>query len=578
MKKIGLISLLALLVSVVMIGCGGNSKQDPIPPVPTNGYQLTNVTTPFDIGYAGQEKDFKIQLLKNGLPVSGEKIMTESLPAVYGFVESAMSVTDDSGYAVFHYKAADPLTNGIRQLALIHYDEDNISTIDYLNINIQDGSVPFEYRFVNVTTPVEITQPSESAIISITMVDKNNVGVPGKVVNISPLPSTKYGTINPISTTTDASGNASFSYVAPSDLVGLTSIPLSITYIGEGKSISEKIEIVFGKPGYYKLVNTSTPINISAPSQSVTISVDLVNPDNVGVPGKVITISALPCTDCGVISPISTTTGSSGRATFTYVAPDKLEGLTTIPLTLSFTEGSVTITQNIQIVFEKAGYRLVNATTPILINNGGQEAEISVYLVDKENIGVAGESVTALPIAVGYGTVDPGVATTEDSGRAVFTYQAPLHLAGLTSTTLTLTYTDEMEIVSANVEIQISGGGHTGYQLVNAKDPYYIYSPTQPDTFDIQLIKDGFPVVGMETCASTTDDNCVALDAINRRFGRFEQAGASDGDGYLHYNYIAPSDDEKAANGEDTHFTVVYIDADGKIAAESAPVSLRMRY
>ena len=269
-----------------------------------------------------------------------------------------------------------------------------------------------------------------------------------------------------------------------------------------------------------------------------------------------------------------------GKAIFNYTAPNDIRGLTSTTATISFTdEFDQTITQVIEIRFEGANnYNLINVSTPVIINKSAQRAEISAYLVDQYGNPVEGEPVNITPPANGYGTITPGISTTDAAGKAAFMYEAPDNLAGLSSTTVTISYVNGAETISKNVEIQIVGGGYTGYQLVNAKNPYYIYSPTQPDTFDIQLIKDGFPVVGMAACASAADTNCVLPDAIDRRFGRFDAENVSDGYGYLHFKYIAPNPDEKAANGEDTTFTVVYIDENGMIAAESEPVSLRMRY
>ena len=113
------------------------------------GLPWTSVTSPFTIGFAGQEEDFHVQLLKNGLPVTGEEIKVAALPAEYGFVTPAVVATDESGYAQFHYKAADPLTNGLYQLALIHTDEENLTTYTYLDINVEEGSTPFGYYFAN---------------------------------------------------------------------------------------------------------------------------------------------------------------------------------------------------------------------------------------------------------------------------------------------------------------------------------------------------------------------------------------------------------------------------------------------
>jgi hypothetical protein len=70
--------------------------------------------------------------------------------------------------------------------------------------------------------------------------------------------------------------------------------------------------------------------------------------------------------------------------------------------------------------------------------------------------------------------------------------------------------------------------------------------------------------------------------AIDRRFGRFQGIKSSgdqgNSDGYIYYKYLAPDPSDKAANGENTTFRVIYIDSLGITQAESEPISLRMRY
>lgn len=473
MRKLGILAFLSLLSALFIVGCGSNTKADPIVVSP---YMFTNASTPLPITDGGKAYPLRVQLLKNGSGFSAQTVTMLPFDSRYGLVVPSAVVTDASGWAEFSYTSPESLAQVNGQSATIQaiYDDGNGSII------IQDFVLNFnrsQYSFVNATTPVNVTEASQNIVISATLVNEKNVGVSDEVVTISPLPSSVYGSIDKASTTTDASGRASFSYKAPSKLTGLSTVSLTMSYMNEGQAI----------------------------------------------------------------------------------------------------------TQNIQIVFEKTNYRLVNVTTPIVINNGSQMAEISAYLVDKNNIGVSGKSVTISPVATGYGTVTPGAATTDTAGKAVFTYTAPLHLTGLTNTNLTLSYTDNIGTVSANVEIRIVSADDTGYQLVNAKDPYYIYSPTQPDLFDIQLIKNGLPVLDARPCTtetSTVTVDCVIPDAIDRRFGRFQgiASSASAEDGYTYYTYLAPTDDEKAANGEDTTFIVLYIDQNGMIAAQSEPILLRMRY
>jgi len=302
--------------------------------------------------------------------------------------------------------------------------------------------------------------------------------------------------------------------------------------------------------------------------------------DNKPQEGKLINASPIP-TQLGTITPLTSLSDASGLVSFTYQAPSDLTGLSGTSTTLSLVEGANSISQKVDILFQGSGYKLTSVSTPILINQGGQKAEISAYLVNENNSGVAGQSVSITPAPSGYGSVTPSTATTDGAGKALFTYEAPLHLTGLSGTTLTISYFDGTQTVSANVEIQISGGDAVGYQLVNAKNPYYINSANQTDLFDVQLTKNNFPVLDVQPCTSaegTLSSNCVTIRALDRRFGRFEGVEPVGGDGYVYFKHIAPSDSDKASNGEETTFITEYIDDKGQVVATSEPILVRMRY
>ncbi len=492
MKKTGLIALFALFVTVIMIGCGSNSKSDPLPPpAPTSPYMLTNVTSPFDIGYASQEQDFQVQLLKDGYPAVGETVSVGYLPANFGFVSNATAETDAGGYATFKYIAADSLTDGVQSLEIYHEfipdseggSEDDLETfisVAYLSINVQNGSTPFDYKFINATSQIIINNSGDQEQISIELVDINNEPVAGKTVTIT-APETGYGSVDPRSSITNAVGGANFTYTAPNDVRGLTSTTL----------------------------------------------------------------------------------------------------------TVSFSEHGNETTQDIQIIFQSAGYRFENPSTPIMITAPQQAEVISVYLMDENNKPVSGKTVSITPLDSRYGIVDPLQMSTGGfgvAGEARFNYTAPDDIRDLGSITATISFTDEFD-QTITQDILIQFGGTNNYQLVNAKDPYYVYSAIQTDMFDIQLINNGLPVISPRACVTDTTNvttDCVMPYAIDRRFGRLQGIASSSGqgesDGYVYYNYLPPTDDEKAANGEDTTFTVIYIDINGVVMAESAPVTLRMRY
>ncbi len=314
-----------------------------------------------------------------------------------------------------------------------------------------------------------------------------------------------------------------------------------------------------------------------------------MNENNEPVSGKSVSITPLD-SRYGTIDPLQTTT-ANGKAVFNYTAPNDIKGLTSTTATISFTdEFDVTIIQNIVIQFsiEPNNYKFVNPTTPLAIKSPRQVENISVFLMDQDNEAVDGKIVSISPLDTKYGNITPLQSKTSGDGEATFAYTAPDDIRGLGSTTAVISFTDNFgQTITQNIVIQYTNTNN--YRLVNPKNPYYIYSENEPSIFDIQLIdENGLPVLNARPCEtpeSTVTVDCVIPHAIDRRFGRFEGIYTPrdpdeplDVDGYIYYRYVAPSPDEKAANGEDTTFTVVYIDEYGNIVAESESITLRMRY
>jgi len=184
MKIFKILMPLFLLVAMFVGGCGSNSKSGPIFDDPNNGadvvngYQLVNITVPFDVNYAKEQKQFKVQLLQYGVPVIGATIKVAGLPAEFGVVNNASSDTDNSGYAIFDYIGADPLVNGVYSLD-VFYEVANITpdantttdatvtpqyVVTQLQINVQESSDPAgksEFSLVNVTNPFLVTYVGE---------------------------------------------------------------------------------------------------------------------------------------------------------------------------------------------------------------------------------------------------------------------------------------------------------------------------------------------------------------------------------------------------------------------------------
>lgn len=266
MKKIGLISLLTLFVSVIIIGCGGNSKLDPIPPVPVSPYGFVNASTPLEISERDKDYNLSVQLTENGFGYPGQIVRMLPFDRTFGQVESESVETDTSGWAMFIYHSPENLSElGGQSLTLqaVYVDDDNTSVLiqDFvLNFaTVPEGNL---YHLTNQSTPIVVSLDMNSTTgvggitkeISAYVVDKDNIGVPGQTVTIGILDQ-QFGSISPSSVLTDEAGKAIFTY-ATSDTIdsqigNSTTVNINYTEYEVTESLPVTIEITAccGCPG-----------------------------------------------------------------------------------------------------------------------------------------------------------------------------------------------------------------------------------------------------------------------------------------------------------------------------------------
>ena len=499
--------------------------------VPENGkslYSLTNVTNPFLITYAGQEKSFRVQVLKENVPTAAETVYISSLPLEFGTVTNASAQSDESGFATFNYIANDPITNGNYKLDIFHTDENGSKVSTLLDINIDEGAVEFNYQLTNPTTPIKLEEAGQQGEISSYLVDENGIGIAGETVNISIL-DTAYGSVDSTVSTTDGSGKASFKYTASPSLEGLSSTVVTMSFTENGITTSQKVDIIVENQSY-TLVNPTTPVMLTEPSQKGEISVYLVGKDGLGVEGKNVNISILDGSYGSVDLTVSKT-DASGKALFNYTGASNLEGLSRTVVTLSFTENGITITQAVDIIVENQAYTLVNPTTPVMLTEPSQKGEISVYLVGQDGVGVDGKSVNISIIDRAYGSVDATVSTTDKSGRASFKYTGAPELDGLTATKVTLSFTENGITTSQMVDIIVDKGFN--YNLTNPTTPLIVETPSQESELFVYLVDENG--IGIK-------DKIVNITTIDGNYGSISpSASVTDEAGKALFAYVAPT-------------------------------------
>ncbi len=123
-----------------MIGCGGNSKQDPLPSSAPSG-PLAYPSTPIDITNIYQKEDISVFVLdiETGVGLEGEEVSITTLPPIYGSIESSKVTTDASGKAIFKYTGPSTLEELTSTIVILSYIDEN-NNISTQNIVINFGN------------------------------------------------------------------------------------------------------------------------------------------------------------------------------------------------------------------------------------------------------------------------------------------------------------------------------------------------------------------------------------------------------------------------------------------------------
>ncbi len=526
-------------------------------------YTLVNITNPFLVTYISEEKTFAVQVLKDSIPATGESVSVAALPSQYGVISPATAISNESGYALFNYLAPNPLTNGSYDLELSHIDANGSEVNNNLYIVVDEGAQEFTYQLTNASTPVILSEPNQQGSISVYLVDNLGIGVIGKTVNISILDNA-YGTLASTVAITDESGKASFSYIASSNLVGLGSTVLTATFMENGLSTTQNIEVKSESTFDYKLVNLTTPLMVTSPLQSSSITIQLVNQLNQPIAGKDVSITALDV-KYGSISPAVSKTDASGTATFAYSGPESLLDLTTTQSTVIFTENGLSTSETLTIAMAlDFDYKLTNLTTPIMVKAPSEKHKISIQLIDKNSQGIVGKDIAISAVDATYGFITPTVSTTDASGTAVFDYTAPTSLIGLGNTQSTLSFTESDLTISELLTISVETA--FDYKFSNPTTPLILKTPKQESEIGVYLVdSNGLGIPNKDVSITTIDINYGLISPTTVQ---------TDQSGRAIYQYIGP----ESLNGlTSTPATFSFTESD-LIISESLTISVQTAF
>jgi len=250
MKKTALFSLISIFIVSIVVGCGSNTKADPIY---VSQYQFVNASTPIDINKSDDDYNISVQLLEGEFGFPEQDVRMRPFDSTYGTLTSSIVETDDSGWAYFEYHSPKDITDLNGQTALmqaVYLNDDNeTEAIQDFILSFSAQAAETEYRMTNQSTPIIVDSNASTETIFVYIVDELDRGVEGESVTTSILDQ-RFGSISPSSVKTDASGKASFAYVGPDDITPVIGQHTTVTlrYEKNGKTSTAIVEIQIVSP------------------------------------------------------------------------------------------------------------------------------------------------------------------------------------------------------------------------------------------------------------------------------------------------------------------------------------------
>ena len=521
------------------------SGGDTTPPS-VKGYSFYNATTT-EVSQGSTPYDVKIQLLKDGYAVPGEKIKMKAFPSVYGSVSAHEVTTGTDGFAEFDYTSPAILpANGTSTSFEVSFMDESNATITQnlvVNFNTSGGSGVNPYNLVNPSTPISVTAGNQEHEITAYVVDAStNIGVSAKDVTITTI-ANGYGSVDTAVATTDTAGKATFKYTAPASITGLTTTTAYMRFTENGITSEQAIVLNFTPPAgggtQYSMINVSTPIDVANITDTKEIKVQVIDTaTKVGVDGKTVRITALDA-QYGTVNASSVQTTNGGWATFTYTPPTDLTGLSTTTVDLLFTDdnGNDLPAQTVTInVTPSAVQYFISPENNITVTGLAQVHTINVSLyknVNGQNIAADdGEKVIAEFIMQSDGTLTKYEVEVQN-GTARFEYTSPARNLPASNMNIKFFYKDDNTVIGQTLVI-------FNPQIVDRVDKMYVSpnSLTVSGSSQVQVIN--IVTVNAANIGISTE---VQLEQLDAAYGTFDTTKVTtDIEGKAQVIYTGPTD------------------------------------
>ena len=414
--------------------------------------------------------------------------------------------------------------------------------------DVATTSVSIDYtRYTLFVVPgsLSVTPDGVSRSIRVLVYDATNAPASDVGVNAD-IFDAAYGTLQAYAATTDAAGEALFTYVPPSTVTVQTAYDLRFSLqatqrVEAAMTLELTPTATVETPPYehYTIYALPDLLTVTEPEEQQTLQLLVRDETNASASGIAVNADVLSAS-LGTLDTLSATTNGNGIATFTYTAPDILDADASSQIRFRLLKAS-SVTDAVSLLFapeaepvtDYTTYSLNATHTALTVTSASQTQTFRFVVRDADAAPVADTRVSADVFDAADGTLETYAATTDDTGVATFTYTAPATLG--TSRSVTLHFFLQAEPgVAADVVLQIT-----------STSPDYVrwhldaVSGTLTITRDAQQNRLRF-ILRNETNA-TVSGATVNADVFDAAMGTLDQYTVStDANGEAAFEYTAP--------------------------------------